>query len=76
MTSKYSLAKEAIAEVAVRAAAAKIDLADAYDALLISLISHMKEEQVSNDLRALLQVEIDNLGSGGIYELPRGGGHS
>ncbi len=55
---------------------AGIDQADAYDALLVSIIDMMKVAGRSNDLRSLLQVELDNLGSGGIYELPRGGGHS
>ena len=76
MTSKYALAKAAIAELNEQAAAAGIEPDDAQEALMISVIQSLKSARGGPALKGLLQYEMDNLGSGGLHDLPRGGGHS
>ena len=74
--SKYGLAKSTLAELENNAHTAGIDKVDAYEALLIMTVQNMKELEGVRDLRGLLQYEIDSLGSGGVHEIQRGGGHS
>ena len=44
--------------------------------LLISLVQQMKDARGVDYIRSILQYEIDSLGSGGTFEIQRGGGHS
>jgi len=76
MTSKYSLAKAAMRQLVDSAESAGIEPDDAYEALLISIIHDFKERKATQNLRSLLQYEVDNLGGTGAVDLPRGGGHS
>lgn len=74
--SKYSIAKEAIQNLDSEAEANSIDPVDAQEAMLVSLVQTMKEKLGPAHVRGILQYEIDSLGSGGVYEIQRGGGHS
>ncbi len=76
MTTKYGLAKEALQWLADNAGEVPVTVDEAEEALLISLIQNMKENRGRDYLRGVLQYEIDSLGSGGVYEIARGGGHS
>ena len=74
--SKYSLAKELIAELSGKAEQSSVDPDEAHEALLISLVQQMKDDRGVDYIRSILQYEIDSLGSGGTFEIQRGGGHS
>lgn len=76
MTSKYGLAKELLTNLSRRAEQCALTVSDAEEALLISVIQSMKSDRGDAYLRGILQYEIDSLGSGGVYEIQRGGGHS
>jgi len=71
MTSKYSIAKEAIEASKTQAEAAGIDLIDVQEALLISVIEALKTLKEPDDLRGILQYEVDSLNSGGVHEVQR-----
>lgn len=71
MASKYGLAKDAIAQLNDAAASSGIDAADAQEALLISLVQTLKELRGADNLRGVLQYEVDSLGSGGVHEIQR-----
>lgn len=76
MTSKYSLANEAIDTLNQRAAENGVEPDDAQEALMILVIQSLKATRGAAALKSLLQYEVDSLGSGGMHDLPRGGGHS
>ncbi len=76
MTSKYALAKDTLASMDERAGGAGLDTADVQEAMLVTLVQALKEARGPDYLRGVLQYEIDSLGSGGVYEIARGGGHS
>ena len=76
MTSKYGIANDLVAEVETRAADANLDKGDVQEATLVMLVQALKESQDAQYVRGILQYEIDSLGSGGVYEIARGGGHS
>ncbi len=76
MTSKYGIANEAIAQINDQAAANGVDPADAQEATIVMLVQALKESRGVDATRGILQYEIDSLGSGGVYEIARGGGHS
>ncbi len=74
--SKYALAKETITSLVTSASAQGIDAVEAQEALVVSLVQALKEHNGADNVRSLLQYEIDNLGSGNVYDVPRGAGHS
>lgn len=74
--SKYGLAKRVIRDLEGQAKTMAIDGMDAQEALLISLVQTLKEGRGVEHIRGILRYEIDSLGSGGLYEVQRGGGHS
>lgn len=74
--SKYSLANEIIANLDGQADAQNIDPVDAQEALFVLLVQALKGNRGADYMRGILQYEIDSLGSGGVYEIARGGGHS
>jgi len=76
MTSKYSLAKEGIADITKRAMDVSIDPAEAQEALIVSLVQTLKETNGADYVRGVLQYEVECLGSGGVFEIQRGSGHS
>lgn len=76
MTSKYGIANEIIADIASRSQQHNLDAADAQEATLVMLVQALKETRGRDYTRGVLQYEIDSLGSGGVYEIARGGGHS
>ena len=73
--SKYALAKAALAQLSEAAAAHNVEEGDAQVALLIEVIQSLRTQPSVQDLRGLLQYEIDSLGSGGVHEIQRGSGH-
>ncbi|NKC00038.1 MAG: hypothetical protein GKR90_16280 [Pseudomonadales bacterium] len=74
--SKYSLAKVTIDQLNQAANADGIGCTEAQEALLVSLVQTLKEEGGAPFVRGVLEYEIDSLGSGGEFEIQRGGGHS
>ena len=74
--SKYGVAKELIEAAHEKAAATGIDTEDVMEATLVLLVQELKPLRGVASLRSFLQYEIDSLGSGGVYEIQRGGGHS
>ena len=76
MATKYGLAKIAIENLDAEADANGIDPGDAQEALMVTLIQAMKDSRGSGWLKQFLQYEVDMLGSGGVHDVPRGGGHS
>ena len=56
--SKYSLAKDVLEQLAGTSSAEGVDVADAQEALLITLIQAMKETRGSDYLKGLLQYEV------------------
>jgi hypothetical protein len=76
MSSKYALAKQVNDELVQQAQAAAIDVADVQQATLVLLVQALKSSLPIPALKSFLQYEIDNLGSGNVFEVPRGGGHS
>lgn len=74
--SKYGLAKRVIRDLDGQASTMSIDCMDAQEALLVSLVQTLKEGKGSEHIRGILRYELDSLGSGGMYEIQRGGGHS
>ena len=74
--SKYGLAKRVIRDLDGMAEAISIDRDDAQEALLISLVQTLKESRGVEHIRGILRYELDSLGSGSVYEIQRGGGHS
>ena len=71
MISKYGLANETLE--ALKAASAENNIAedDAQEALLITIIQSLKELRGAENLRGILQYEVDSLGSGGVHEIQR-----
>ena len=69
--SKYSLAKTVIEQLADASADEGVEVADAQEALLISLVQELKQSRGPEYLKSLLQYEVDSLGSGGQYEIQR-----
>lgn len=76
MTSKYGIANEIIAEIDSQSELNNLDAADVQEATLVMLVQALKEARGRDYTRGVLQYEIDSLGSGGVYEIARGGGHS
>ena len=76
VTTKYSIAKENLAALRTSAQDASMDEADVLEALLVTAIQDFKALKGSDYARGMLQYEVDSLGSGSVYDLPRGGGHS
>jgi hypothetical protein len=74
--SKYGLAKQVILDLESAAQAAGIDTEEAEEALLVSLVQTLKASLGADYVRGTLQYELDSLGSGGVHEIARGGGHS
>ncbi len=74
--SKYSIANELVATAREKAEAAGLDSTDVHEATLVMLVQALKESRGAQNTRGILQYEIDSLGSGGVYEIARGGGHS
>ena len=76
MATKYGIANELIAEIQARAGQGSLDPADVQEATLVMLVQALKETKGAAYTRSFLQYEMDSLGSGGVYEIARGGGHS
>ncbi|MEM7097312.1 MAG: hypothetical protein AAF541_03560 [Pseudomonadota bacterium] len=76
MATKYGLAKAAIEALQREADVEQLDPADVQEALMVTLIQAMKDSRGSGWLKQFLQYEVDMLGSGGVHDVPRGGGHS
>ncbi len=76
MATKHSIAKDLLVEARTRAESEGIAPAGVLEALLTWLVMAMKEEPEIRDLPGLVRSELDSLGSGGVFEIPRGGGHS
>jgi len=76
MASKYALANELITAADAAARAHTLDSAEVYEATLVMLVQALKTAKDPLYVRGILQYEIDNLGSSGVYEIARGGGHS
>ena len=76
MTTKYGIANALIDDLNTRAADAAIEPGDAMEATLIMLIQAFKESRGADYARGILQYELDSLGSGGTFDIARGGGHS
>ena len=76
MTSKYGIANELIAKIESRSSEASLDAADVQEATIVMLVQALKDARGPAYVRSMLQYEIDSLGSGGVYEIARGGGHS
>lgn len=76
MTSKYGIANEIITDIGSRSEHHSLDAADVQEATLVMLVQALKELRGRDYTRGVLQYEIDSLGSGGVYEIARGGGHS
>ncbi len=76
MTSKYGIANELIAQIESRSSEASLDAADVQEATIVMLVQALKDARGPAYVRSMLQYEIDSLGSGGVYEIARGGGHS
>ena len=74
--SKYSLAKQVILDLEATAQGAGIEAEEVQEALLVSLVQTLKDSRGANYVRGTLQYELDSLGSGGVHEIARGGGHS
>ena len=74
--SKYSIAKEIIENGVQRATDAGVDVSDVHEATLVLLVQALKDARGGDNVRGLLQYELDNVGSGGFVEVARGGGHS
>jgi hypothetical protein len=74
--SKYGLAKAAIEKLDAAAKDDNIDVVDAQEALVVSLVQTLKELGGVEFVRGVLKYELESLGSGGLYEIQRGGGHS
>ena len=74
--SKYGLAKRVIRDLDGQAKMMAIESMDAQEALLISLVQTLKEGRGADHIRGILRYELDSLGSSGMYEIQRGGGHS
>jgi hypothetical protein len=75
MVSKHGIAKAAIVEIQANAVEQNIGPGEVLEALLSQVVLAMTEAGV-DDLRGLLQYEMENVRSDGLHELPRGGGHS
>ncbi len=71
MTSKYQIAKEIIEQAGAQASSAGLDASDVHEAMLISLVQSLKASRGADNLRGVLQYEIDSLGSGSVYEIQR-----
>ena len=76
MTSKYALAKDTLASMGDNAEAVSLDAVDVQEAMIVTLVQTLKETRGPDYVRGLLQYEIDSLGSGGVFEVARGMGHS
>lgn len=76
MTSKYTIANELVALGNERADTHALDATDVQEATIVMLVQALKETRGPAHVRGILQYEIDSLGSGGLYEIARGGGHS
>lgn len=74
--SKYSLAKQVILDLEATAQGAGIEAEEVQVALLVSLVQTLKDSRGADYVRGTLQYELDSLGSGGVHEIARGGGHS
>ena len=74
--SKYALAKTAVQDLDQVAAQNNIDAQEAHEALLVTLVQVLKEDAGAAHVRGFLQYELDTLGSGGLHDITRGGGHS
>ena len=74
--SKYAVAKDVLTHTVSLADSAGLDPVDVQEALLILLVQALKEGRGAEYMRGILQYEADSLGSGGVHDLPRGGGHS
>ena len=74
--SKYSLAKQVILDLEATAQGAGIEAEEVQEALLVSLVQTLKDSRGADYVRGTLQYELDSLGSGGVHEIARGGGHS
>lgn len=76
MTTKYELAQTMIDTLTSRAQLESIEVPDACEAALILLVQNLKASRGVDYVHGLLRYEIDSLGSGGVFEVQRGGGHS
>lgn len=69
--SKYTLAKEQIKSTADRAEEMGIREVEALEALVVMIVQELKEKIGPVQTKSILQYEVDNLGSGGVYEIQR-----
>ncbi|MEM9622198.1 MAG: hypothetical protein AAF993_11145 [Pseudomonadota bacterium] len=76
MTSKYALANQLIEQLQSSSGQHKLDTPDVEEATLVMLVQALKSSKGADYTRGILQYELDSLGSGGVYEIARGGGHS
>lgn len=76
MATKYGIANELIAQIDSHAGLNSLDPADVQEATVVMLVQALKASKGADYTRSMLQYEIDSLGSGGVYEIARGGGHS
>ncbi len=76
MTSKYGVANELIAGIDSQASEHNLEARDIQEATLVMLVQALKKQCGVEYVRGLLTYEIDSLGSGDMYEIARGLGHS
>lgn len=76
MTSKYAMANALIEQIESQSGEHKLDPQDVAEATLVMLVQALKKSKGADYTRGVLQYEMDSLGSGGVYEIARGGGHS
>ena len=76
MMSKYALAKSTIQSLSETAQTQGIEVIEAKEAMMISLVQDLKDCRGAEFIRTLLQYEIDNLNSGGNFDIVRGMSHS
>ena len=76
MASKYGIANDLIAQIEPLAGENNLEPADVHEATIVMLVQALKDAKGPDFVRSILQYEMDSLGSGGVYEIARGGGHS
>ena len=69
--SKYSVAKEVLAQLVVKAEAAGVDPQDAMEALLVSAIADFGKQRGGEYAKSFLQYEVDSLSSSGVTDIQR-----
>ena len=69
--SKYSIAKEQLANAAAAAEAAGMEADDVFEAILVTAIQDLIAHRGGAHVRSFLQYELDNVGSDGVFEIQK-----